>query len=229
MLYPPLAIVVTTYNRKALACATVKALVENLRYAGSVIWHISDDGSESGHTDAIRAQLPEGSSVTVSNVRRNGVGASKNAGLREVFKVTPLVLLTEDDWELSRTWDITPHADVLLNEPDTGMIRLGWLLHGIDARLVELRGHNYWKLKPGSSRYVNSSQISLRHKRFYDKLGYHKEAINTGGEELDMCYRYNDTPNPPAILWPSDFPTPLASGVFKHIGGNGLSTYGGNW
>jgi len=60
--------------------------------------------------------------------------------------------------------------------------------------------HAYWDLQPASAMYIYSGQVSLRHKRWYDAVGYHAEGIQAGQEEEDMCRRYNNKYGPNQLI-----------------------------
>jgi hypothetical protein len=214
--WPLLFILITTFKRSHLAVQTIEGLKKYLRYA-PIAWHIADDGTpDPEHIPTLIKAIGEDQRITTSNSNRGGVGKSKNLGLQEVFKHTPLVLMLEDDWVLSQPLDLYPHVDVMLGREDVGMIRFGFLGGPMDAHLDDMHGpfSYYLTLKQGSGVYIYSGQVGLRHKRFYDICGYHDENTSPGEEELEFCRRYNRTENAPLILWPSTIPA--AFGPFRN-------------
>lgn len=209
-----LGIVFTTYNRAQTAVPALKALA-GLRYDGDIRLWLCDDGTGSAYTDSLCSVCPV--PVTVIDAGGRGVGHSKNLGLARAFAETDTVLLMEDDWVLQRDLDVNAYVKCLRQTPDLGIIRLGWLSVDISARLVGVDGVCYWDLVPDSGVYGCSGQVSLRHKRFYDVVGYHGLGMSPGEEELDMCSRWNRCKSP-RIFWPADIPCGLGKGVFANNG-----------
>jgi len=222
-------IIITTYNRLEICKQTIRGLKENLIYE-NLAWIIADDGSPDGYVDELVKEIGSDHCVQTTNAGRRGVGYSKNLALRKAFEESPIVLLLEDDWLLRQKLDISAHADLLMSNPNVGMIRYGWL--SSDTLTADLVGDRsgygsqcYWRLKKDSGQYVYSGQVSLRHQRLYTYLGYHHEGINAGLEELDMCGRYNTAENPPEILWPANLACNYQTSCFIDIGaGYSLNT-----
>lgn len=221
----PVTVIMTTYDkgqgiRTQVARKTLEGLFTNLRYP-ELRWIVVDDDSPK-HTEHI-SQIIAGHETAVKVLKTDnhaGVGNAKNIALKEAWKESPVVLLLEDDWYLPEPFDPLAHVQTLLDHSDIGMVRLGYI--GGDGLEATLFGYNlfrnYWRLKRGSNVYVYSGQISLRHKRFYDIVGYHDEGISPGEEELAMCKRFNGTDNAPDILWPAEYAVLLNSSPFKNIG-----------
>jgi len=212
-----LTIVMTTYNRPETAIPTLKSLVTNLHY-NKRRWIIADDGSPEDYITALRELIDTGESVEVTNAGRRGVGVSKNLALRLAFQSSPLVFLTEDDWLLEKPLDPTVYMATLMDHPNAGMVRCGYLAYDMGLKMEAYNGMTYLRLMPGSGVYVYSGQCSFRSYNFYKTIGFHAEGISAGEEELNMCYRYNAHPNPPQILWPGDQGLHFQSSYFKNIG-----------
>lgn len=209
-------VVMTTYKRTELAAQTLQALKKNLKYP-HLAWHIADDGSGKDHIDTLVNIV---GSATITDAQRGGVGKSKNLALTVAFRQTPYVFLLEDDWELIIPLDLEPHVKLLRDVPTAGMVRFGFLGGHMEAEYDDWNGPftPYWKLKPGSGMYVYSGQVSLRHKRFYDALGLHKEGIAAGEEEEELCWRYNQIKNPPDIFWSGHYACTIWNSPFQNIG-----------
>lgn len=226
-------IVMTTYDRgdgvrTKVATESAESIAKNLSYP-NLHWIISDDGTtqHAAHVgsikDGILRHTPD-VPIDVVNVERRGVGASKNTSLRKVFEETPIVLLTEDDWVLTKPLELLPYVQLLLDHATVGMVRLGYLGGEMSAKLTAYSGITFWELIQNSGLYVYSGQISLRHQRFYDVVGFHNEALSAGEEELDMCHRYNalnEGKSAPFIIWPTWNCSLLNCGIFVN---NGLSS-----
>lgn len=216
---PPVTIIITTYDngsgqRTALAVQTIRALQQYLLYP-DLRWLIADDGSPQTHIDTLRSVVPE---AQFTNAARGGVGKSKNLALQEAFKVSPFVLLMEDDWVLKGPLDLAPHVGILERHPDLGMVRMGYLGGTIIADFDGDSLYSFWRLRRGSGVYIYSGQVSLRHERFYNATGWHPEGNSAGEEELAMCIRFNATENCPDIIWPARFGCELNTGPFINVG-----------
>jgi len=214
-----LTVIITTYDpgdgkRTQVASRTIESLLQHLQY-DNLQWIIADDGSAEGHVETL-AKLLEGKPYHISVVPRLGVGASKNAALRKAFETSPMVLLLEDDWVLIQPLSLTPYVNLLIEHEDLGMVRFGYLGGNLEAAFEGDAHLSYWRLKRGSGVYVYSGQVSLRHKRFYDVVGFHQEGISPGEEDLEMCKRFNGTENALAIVWPANIPCTFNAGLFRH-------------
>lgn len=220
-----ITVVMTTYDngegrRTRCANRTLAALKKNLRYTGGEIrWIIADDGSPEGHIKSLMAYFGSDDKVFVTNAQRRGVGKSKNIALKQAFEWSPVVLLLEDDWELQEPFVVDDYVNAFDTNPELGMIRLGFLGGEMLAKYTQIAPHiPVWELQVNSGLYVYSGQVSLRHKRFYDIVGMHREGVDAGTEELDMCHTYNQIENPPKIVWLANYAPPLNRGLFTNIG-----------
>ena len=224
--FPIVNIIITTYDngdgkRTPLLNLTVDRLLNNLKYP-NLNWIIADDGSpqQIDHLDDVRQQLKD--NFTLTNALRAGVGKSKNLALVEAFKLSPLVLMLEDDWILTRQLDLIDYVKILDQYDEIGMIRLGYLGGTMQAYLTSYNDITFWDLERGSGVYIYSGQVSLRHERFYNACGFHPEGVDAGTEELDMCKKYNGIETAPKIVWPASFGCTLNSpnNLFHNIGMN---------
>ena len=218
---PPVTVIVTTYDdgsglRTSLAVQTLLALQQKLIYP-NLRWIIADDGSAQVHLDTLYKIKPE---AQVTNAARGGVGKSKNLALQEAFKVSPYVLLLEDDWLLKEPLDLAPHIGALERHSDLGMVRMGYLGGTIIADFDGDSLYSFWRLRRGSGVYIYSGQVSIRTEKFYAAVDWHKEGIPAGEEELDMCIRFNAADNAPDIIWPAMFGCMLNTSPFINIGMN---------
>ena len=101
-----LAIELLTYARPDYAAQTLKTTLVNLTHDGPIALHIADDGSQPGQVshlvDMAQALEPELAWVSTSNAARRGYGASHNLAMQPIHQWADVVLVLEDDWELSR-------------------------------------------------------------------------------------------------------------------------------
>lgn len=211
----PIVIILQTYKRTDVALRTIRAARERLSYQGDLVWYIADDGSPAEHLSAVRELLPE----APYHSERRGYGGNSNAAWRMADAVSPLTLWLEDDWELTQPLDLTPFADLLMERPEIGMLRLGVLNLDIKGRTWGHAGRLYWTLDHiphHDGTPVFTGHPSLRHVRYRDAYGWYPEGLVPGDTELAYAYQYRiGAIDGPAILWPVDYP---AYGLFGHIG-----------
>lgn len=232
----PVTVIITTYDsgngeRYKLLYRTVQGLVDNLVYE-NLRWIVSDDSTITPQEviDTLSKMIPS-MDVAFYNTSRRGVGYAKNNALRDAFKVSSLVILGEDDWLLRNPLDLLPHIQLMLDNPDVGIIRMGFLGGSLKATYTDY-GYplTYWAIDPSSGFYAYSGQISIRSKVWYDAVGYHAEGVQAGQEEEEMCRRTNElaaTMTLPKILWPAQYGSTLNSpgGMFVNIGlGNSVNS-----
>lgn len=233
------AVIVTTHNRTETAKTTLKSLVEHLKYP-RLYWIIADDKSDKGHIESLLAYMHElgvsdGSMTCTKTTNEHwGLGASLNNALSVAFRITDVVLTTEDDWYLQFDFDISEYVDIIKNDSSIGTIRLGAANH-LTRYLTEY--NNTKCLEVNLKKYIadlkktgraNSLQVALRHKRMFDTVGYYVENKHPDIVESDMNRRFVDAERL-KILWPSSFKTyalVCSENPFIHFG---ESTVGHLW
>jgi len=212
--YPPVIALIITYERTHLAVETIKSVKEKVIYP-NIGFHIADDGSSPEHIERLLHEIGGSYSVEISNAQRGGVGRSMNLGIEAALKRADLWLHLEDDWVLPAPLDLKPHVDLLMQNGNIGMVRLGRLSAGITAKTIPgLNGECWWELRRASDTYVFSGNASLRHRRFHDAYGPYREGLPPGRTELWYCDRFNRGKGP-EIVWPSFLST---KEMFVHIG-----------
>jgi glycosyltransferase involved in cell wall biosynthesis len=212
------AVIITTHNRTETAKTTIESLVKRLKYP-KLHWFIADDRSEPGHVQQLVDKFSElgvnDVHVTETNEEHWGLGASLNNALTAAFKLTDIVLTTEDDWYLQYDFDISEYVDVLKNAADVGMIRLGAANNMRDVlALSDLPGFLYLDQKLYAKRprkvkgigLLLNNQVALRKKSVYTTLGLYNENVTPDVVEMSMNNRYLSNPRF-KILWPASFDT----------------------
>ncbi len=199
--FPPVSIMMTTWNRTTLAVKCLKALVENIEYPRhKLYWVLADDGSEPGHVEAcIDALTSSGISIERVYVTRNyriGEGAkfghavNLNNGLREAFRHSDIVLRTEDDLLPSQKIPVFKFAKILENNQNVAGIKLG---HAADVvRKLPWKGDpenfmedaSYWNV------FIFNHIAMICHKRVYDILGMYDEKLSGAEVEKDIGKRF---------------------------------------
>lgn len=214
----PIVIVLQTYRRTDVALRTIQAAHRHLRYGGDLLWYVADDGSPAEHYDAVLGALSAlGATVAGQHSERRGYGGNCNVAWAAADAIGALTFWLEDDWELTRDVDLYPYAALLMERDDIGMVRLGYLGHGITAELDSHGGHLYWLINREpvkGSCYAFTGHPSLRHRRYYYAYGDYPVGHPPGETEVIYAhnYRFGDGP---WIAWPAAWPE---LGYFSHIG-----------
>lgn len=217
--YPPIWILLTTYERTACAVRTVEALKKNMLWP-NIGWWISDDGSQPEHVQAIIEAIGPTYDIRWYNSMRRGVGVGMNYSLRQIWNLGDLVLMMEDDWELNQPLDFTPFVSLLTTHAEIGMIRYGYLSPNLLGYLITAQNELWWRLEPNAETYRFVGHPSLRHRRFHEIYGYYDEGLPPGMTELSMCGKVNQRPEGPAIVFPASCGR---WGYFGHIGTDSLA------
>lgn len=196
--WPPLAILIVTYNRRETLLDTIVGLATHLHYVGDQRLFIADDGSD----DGTQAALAGTSNLELVQSQRVGLGANTNAGLRAAFAYSPFVLQLQDDMHLKGHLDLHPHVEQLRDDPTAGFIRL-WGVGG--HRYTATLHGNYWRVSWASDElYIPSDRPHLKHQRFHDHFGLYPEGLTTGATEETWCHqcKARATDTAPAVLVP---------------------------
>lgn len=193
---PDITIVMTTYftneQRKEVAERTLASWNMNLGYDGQLRLHVADDGSTIKWKPA--AFWKHGP-ITYSRQERHGVGASLNAGFKQAFKISPLILYAVDDWRLLEPIDITPWCRAIVENENMGIIRLG-PPHPFMRGTVEIISTDWqgWALKCDRYGLVVGHRPEIFHKRFIDRYGWWTEDINACEVERISTVKWADDP-----------------------------------
>jgi hypothetical protein len=190
---------------------TIEAARELLHYQGDLEWYIADDGSPTDHWRAVidACDHPAGHSL------RRGYGGNANAAWDAAQSA--LTFWLEDDFSLREPLDLTPHAYALMDCPELGMIRLGYIHESYLEPSRMFAGRRYHTLPrqwPDASFYPFTGHPSLRHSRYRQAYGNYPVGLGPGDTELMYAYQYR-IGDGPLIVWPADYPT---MGFFDHIG-----------
>lgn len=215
---PYLSIALVTYKRTEEALRTIRGISENLSYPKPLrLWFVGDDGSGSAHVNALVDELKQRrENLANYHCQRSSpnVGRGWNRVLNMAFRYSDFVLWLEDDWVLTRPFDIRPYVRMLMTNDQVGLVRLGHLAVGSDVHIVGYDGIHYLQYQK-TTQYAYSGNPQIRHRRFVDAYGrYSEEEMNPGDLELDYDSRFRNNPGP-AIWRPADIP---GWGVFAHIG-----------
>lgn len=228
----PVSVVITTFDpgdgkRTEIASETLTSFAKNLIYPN--LRYIISDNNSPKHDEHIRVitqpLVNNNIEFEVLNVVGGNVGKSKNEALKKAFETSEIVLLSEDDWAFKSPFYLEKYVQLMLDFDTVDMVRFGYLGSTFTASYEDFGlFRTFWNLHRGSGVYIYSGQISLRHRRFYTKTGWHKEGVSPGEEEIEFCQRFNGTEGVGKILWDADYGCTLNAGPCVNLGmGNSLN------
>jgi len=210
--YPPVVVLLITYERTDVARATIRGIKERIKYP-ALSWHIADDGSGSHHIPALISEIGPDYEITVSNTGGHSVGRSMNLGIEECLKRADIWLHWEDDWYPNMDIDLIPCVNLLRNHENIGMIRLGRLENGLYGEVCKGGDRFWWRLDKGRHEWCWTGHASMRHRRFHDAYGQYEEGLPPGKTEMAFLHNFN-TKYGPDIVWPAWLPYDICD----HIG-----------
>ena len=198
---PPLALLLTTYVppgaelRLEAEKQTFESWMKYLHYDGDLHIHVADDGSSPDKDEDFWMDFYSHeriSSFSYSYQNRRGVGASLNTGFATCFERTPLVFFAQDDWSLLNTINLTPWAEILMEDSlpcEKEQFILGCVRFVISpflrgGRLV--RCNDVWGIVWERYTYVWAQRPAIYHKRFIDSYGKFPEMEKA--TEVDRIY-----------------------------------------
>lgn len=217
-----LTVILLTYQRTEYAVRTIQAVNAHLRYP-NWSWYIADDGSEVEHMHACWTAARVSGQEVLGHSARLSYGRNANRALAAAWEKGELVLMLEDDWELTRPFDIWQYAAAIMENAEIGMVRTGYLNADVDATLRGYGGQLYLSLHDLQSRQHSSFAFAghpaVVHRRFYTGYGLYPEGWQPGETELKMCWQVSErlslTRAGGSILWPMGLGE---RGPWAHIG-----------
>lgn len=233
--WPRVTIALLTYEDGARHTAerTLRAALDRITYAGPLSVHIADDGSVDGHVDRLR-EIAGGYAtvefIGASNAGRRGYGHSFNLMTQVVHLGSDVVLVLEDDWELTRPLDLAPLVETLLAQslpyggPAISCIRLGYLgfTQSLRGEFVHTQAGVMVMLDPDSQEpHIFAGHPRLETVAFERAVGPWPEGLAPGATEFTVCHIPEARRG---VAWPLDFgpSAQRADSLFVHIGGHGL-------
>lgn len=214
-----LTVMLLTWERTGYALKTLEALFKNFRYSGPVHLHIADDGSREDHRNALRNRVAEISetSVSVSNSEGRGYGANYNAATLAIHDSSDVVLVLEDDWEMTRDFQFDELVESLMTTNKFGCLRLGYIGYTQQLR-SEFVWHNeqhFLLLDPNSPEpHVFSGHPRLETVAWQRQAGLWPEGLAPGETEFAVAHRLE---NRRGVAWPIDQIKPRGD-LFSHVG-----------
>lgn len=235
--FPPVTVLICTYNRPAEIQRTVEALADNLGYP-NLKWLICDDCSPDGYVASLkRLKLFRELDVEIVSTEHNsGWGYNVNHGL--VNCQTDYVFFIEDDYLLMRPLDLRLGVALLEEKPHIGMVRYRGtagdtpVFHQFECDVTKylpdwreavspIGGKlTYLQFNGGSpTAYIYSHGAHLKHRRFHAFYGLYPEGRKLGHTEesfaLNVKTMMNEQPDkaPGVVILPEWIPM-----WFDHVG-----------
>lgn len=206
MNYPPVSVIIPTYNRPDTLARCLYGLETMVdAYKGPVSFWVGNDGNalvipnktkimEWGDRPLI-FDYPEWqsrNSITILEGSTGSLGANLNRLLRATSD--DIILQLDDDHHLQSSLDIAPHVERLMRDDGAGWIRL-WLpectcdgTHYYHFQATMKGG--YWAIKPEGELYGPSNRPHLKHRRFHEHFGYYPEGAKLGATEEGFCHAW---------------------------------------
>jgi hypothetical protein len=207
--YPPVGVLIPTFQRHEIVTRTVILLRRHLRYSGRLLIFVAEDGPELPALDVFDVQVSQGP--------QRGLGGNLNALWQA--QDYAICLQMDDDYWLVGELDLDPHVQTLLREPQAGIVRLAGLAgHSYRA---ELRGAYWWLDWQSPELYLASNRAHLKHRRWQQAFSPYPESVSLAQTEIGYCAQCKalaQTPGDwPQVLAPLDVAT---ESLWWHAGGS---------
>ncbi len=214
---PPVAIILITYKRTEYAVRTVESINKHLKYDGELTWYVADDGSPKEHFDTVKRAITGtgGSIVGEHQTANTGYGNSANEAWKYLadYKYIANTLWIEDDWVLTRPFDITPYSMLLHNHHrEIGMVRLTYIPLNTFVQTI-YRDERYYFRMLKKNLYTYSGNPHMKHVNFAHSYGWMPEDRNPGRTEMTYDHIVRETEGLDIIFPPEIYDPP-----FTHIG-----------
>lgn len=215
----------TKPERTRYAEATLKSVLTRLHSESGheLALYIGDDGSPPSHMESlyeIYADLwGNGDLPTITNSGGVGYGSNYNLAMQGAHKWADYILPLEDDWELTRDFDIDPIAHVL-QDGVFDSVRLGYI--GYTQKLIcefvyHCDRHYLWLLDDLSEEpHVFSGHPRLETVAYQKRVGPWPEGLTPGETEWYVATKMPEARKKVGYpLWAAG---DVKNGVFAHIG-----------
>lgn len=191
----------------------------DLLTASEPFWfHLADDGSDVSFREQMmeRARDEYGENTSVTNSEGRGYGASYNLASQITHQIADILLPLEDDWIVSREFDLDPFVKVL-KDGHFNCIRMGYIGYTstLRATFEYYDGRHYLALDPTSpERHVFAGGPRLVTVEYEKKIGSWPEIESAGTTELEVA---GNVEARRGVAWPVSDIRPSGD-LFLHIG-----------
>jgi len=135
---------------------------------------------------------------------RSGCGGSLNVGFKIAFKHSPLVLNIVDDGQLTRPFDLTPWAQLLLEDEHFGAVKLMAPHPDVTGRITPLwrtPTEQYgWGMIFDRHNLAAGLLPSIYHKRFFDAYGWFEENVSAWECEQLFNHQFCQSQGPEIVM-----------------------------
>lgn len=224
-----LGVVFLTYSKAAsnprshYADLSMRALVKKLTFQdGEIQYHIADDGSYEGHVPHLMRLVNEKYPCSYTNAERGGYGRSYNLATQTLHGDCDVFLMVEDDWELTREFDVSNLVKALQDSNDNlGCIRLGYLgwTNPLEGVITAFSDQTFLLFDPGSPEvHVWTGHPRLETVSYQRRIGEWPEGLDAGSTEFAVSKREESRHG---VAWPLDIAIragQIHGTLFAHIG-----------
>ena len=215
MNWPPVTIIIITWNRPREIRQVINALQDHFKYDGEIKWLIADDKSPGDYVEQLKLQYPF---LTFSITNRGGWGKNANFAMRNCQ--SDYIFFTEDDYVTKQDLDINCGVAILEKDSDIALIRYDGLAgHRLTLQLEERETRIGRKNlividKQSPFAYIYSNRPHLKHKRFHKAYGEYPEGLSLAKTEESFVFSVKNSKGGPLIAALQNG----IEGAFDHIG-----------
>lgn len=212
----------TTPERTQYAQVALMRVIERLKSEDTdLMYHIGDDGSSQAHRDTLCRILDNHDiEPSITNSGKMGYGANYNLAMKTVHEEfgVDYVLPLEDDWELTREFNIDPIL-CTLRDDIFDSVRMGYIGYTQPLHCT-FRYHNdehYLLLRDDSEEpHVFSGHPRLETVSYQQRVGPWPEGLTPGATEWAVATTMPEARRRVGYpLWASG---DVKNGIFAHIG-----------
>lgn len=217
-----LTILLLTYGRLDYAKKTLKHTLDNLHTTVPVNVHIASDGDSINYIDELRhfaGGYANVNAVFHTNSQRGGYGKNYNLATQMIHNNgTRWVLVIEDDWELTRVFNIDPLLYVLDECKEIGCIRLGYMSYTQELKgtILDHQNRKYLVFDPDSDEpHVFAGHPRIESVAWQREVGQWPEGLMPGATEFYVATELKASRH--RVEWPLDIVRPCGD-LFAHFG-----------
>lgn len=232
MSWPTVSILIMTYDRPKEIRQTINALRKHLKYNGTLLWHIADDGTPEPYLANIRNDYRD-LHMTATVTERKGFGANANKAYTFCLSHSDYVFFIEDDRPPIRDIDLNRAVALIESGSDSnkpgaaserkpiGLVRLDgiaghWFLMELREAKTRLGNMPYFRILRSSPHLnVMSNRPHLMHRRFHDHYNGYPVGKNLGETETIYAHRVKHDSGGPWIACLVDGIMPLQTHIGK--------------
>lgn len=216
--YPPVSIIIPTYNRAEIVRKCILGLRMNLYYQGDINYYIGIDGNDNTFEVLNDLELDYQMELHMHTKSSGSLGANINRLIKA--SKDNYFLQMDDDHILQKSLDLSSHIEAMENNEQIGYIRL-WGIAG--HRYAATLKANYWHVSWQSRElYIPSFRPHLKSRKFHEVYGMIPEGKTLGETENSWCGQCKEVGLDRLHKWGAELsvcvPVHLEDNLFDHIG-----------